>query len=65
MKTKSEMRKQLEAGMAVYLSIGKQITKLPTYGKKRQPAKPKEEDTIEIEVSDLPIALQVKYFSEG
>jgi hypothetical protein len=62
MNKKNDLRKQLEAGVAVFLSEGKQITKLPTYGKKKQP-KPKEE-TVEIEVDYLPKALQTKYFGE-
>ena len=60
MSKKIDLRKQLEAGMAIFLSEGKQVTKFPTYGKKREP-KPKEE-TVEIEVEFLPAALQKKYF---
>jgi len=59
---KVDLRKQLEAGVAVFLSEGKLITKLPMYGKKRF-AKPKEE-TVEIEVDYLPAALQKKYFGD-
>lgn len=59
--SKKDVRKQLEAGLALYLSSGKQITKLPTYGSKRRPAKPVEE-TVEIQVECLPQALQKKYF---
>jgi len=45
------------------LSEGKLITKVPMQGKKRF-AKPKEEETVEIEVDYLPAALQKKYFGE-
>ena len=62
MSKKIDLRKQLEAGVAVFLSEGKLITKLSTYGKKRQP-QPKEK-MVEIEVEYLPIALQKKYFVE-
>lgn len=63
MKTKADLRKQLEAGVAVFLSEGKQINKLPTYGGKKKPKQPKEE-MVEIEVEYLPVALQKKYFAE-
>ena len=62
MSKKNEMRKQLEAGMTLFLSEGKVITKLPTYGKKRAP-KPKEE-TVEIDTDFLPVALRNKYFKD-
>ena len=62
MKSKSEMRKQLQAGMAMFLSQGKEVTKLKTYGTKRTPAK---EKVVEIEVNFLPQALQQKFFSES
>ena len=62
MKSKADLRKQLEAGMAVFLSEGKQISKLPAHGKK-QPKQPKEE-VVEIEVQYLPAVLQKKYFAE-
>lgn len=63
MNSKFQLRKQLEAGMAVFLSDGKQIKKLPTYGKKRKP-KIEEEQSVEIEVAHLPTALQKKFFGE-
>jgi len=63
MSNKADLRKQLEAGVAVFLSEGKLITKVPMQGKKRF-AKPKEEETVEIEVDYLPAALQKKYFGE-
>lgn len=65
MSKKNDLRKQLEAGIAVFLSEGKLITKVPTQGKKRF-AKPKEEtvETVEIEVDYLPAALQKKYFGD-
>lgn len=59
--SKKDARKQLEAGLALFLSSGKQITKLPTYGGKRRSAKPKEE-SVEIDVEQLPVSLQKKFF---
>lgn len=63
MKSKIDIRKQLEAGLSLFLSQGKQITKMPTNGTKRKIAKPKEQ-VVEIEVEYLPKALQQKYFAE-
>jgi hypothetical protein len=63
MKSKQDIRKQLEAGVAVFLSEGKHISKLPTYGGKKKPKQLKEE-MVEIEVEYLPVALQKKYFAE-
>ena len=63
MKTRDQIRKDLEAGMAVFLSQGKTITKIDAVkpnAKKRQP----KEKTVEIEVDMLPKALQAKYFAE-
>lgn len=62
MKSKIELRKQLEAGMAVFLSQGNVITKVPIKSAKK-PKQPKEE-VVEIEVGYLPKALQQKYFAE-
>lgn len=62
MKTKADLRKQLEAGVAVFLSEGRVINKIPAHGKKK-PKQPKEE-VVEIEVDFLPLALQKKYFAE-
>lgn len=61
MKSKADLRKQLEVGIAIFLSEGQCVNKLPTYGKKRA-LKPKEK-TVEIEVEYLPRALQNKYFA--
>lgn len=61
MKSKQDIRKQLEAGLSVFLSEGKSVTKLPTYGKKRGPPK---EKIVEIQVEYLPEALQKKFFAE-
>lgn len=58
-----DIRKQLEAGMAVFLSEGKTVTKVPPKGEKK-PRQPKEK-IVEIEVDYLPMALQKKYFSES
>ena len=58
---KQNVREQLEAGMAVFLSQGKVITKMPTYGGKR---KPKQEEIVEIEVNELPEYLRMKFFKE-
>ncbi len=62
MKSKIELRKQLEAGMAVFLSQGNVITKAPMKSEKK-PKQPKEQ-VVEIEVDFLPKALQQKYFAE-
>lgn len=61
--SKQSMRAQLEAGMSVFLSQGKEITKLdaaPKRGEKKA-YQPKEK-VVEIEVEFLPQALQTKYF---
>lgn len=64
MKSKQDIRKQLEAGVAVFLSNGGQITKAETQKQKgKRSAKPKE-NVVEIEVDFLPKSLQVKYFAE-
>lgn len=63
MSQKASVRKQLEADVAVFLSEGKQITKLPMHGKKRK-YKVKEEETVEIEVEHLPLELQKKHFGD-
>lgn len=63
MSNKNDLRKKLEADVALFLAQGKQITKIPTQGKQRF-AKPKEEEIVEIEVEYLPLALQKKYFGE-
>jgi hypothetical protein len=60
MKSKVDIRKQLEEGLAVFLGQGKQITKCEP---KKKQNKPKEE-IVEIEVDFLPKALQQKYFKE-
>lgn len=60
---KETQRQQLNTDIAMFLSKGNVVTKIPTKGKKRF-AKPKEEETVEIEVENLPIALQKKYFGE-
>lgn len=62
MNSKIKLRKQLEAGMAVFLSQGNVITKAPMKGTKK-PKQPKEE-IVEIEVDHLPKALQQKYFAQ-
>lgn len=61
--SKQDIRKQLEAGMAVFLSEGKQITKLDAVKPGKRSPKPKEK-VVEIEVEHLPKALQNKYFAE-
>ena len=62
MKSKMDLRKQLEAGMAVFLSQGNVITKAPMKGAKKP--KQHKEQVIEIEVDYLPKALKQKYFAE-
>ena len=64
MSIKSDIRKQLEAGMAVFLGEGKTITKLPAEKKRgKRPSQPKEE-VVEIEIDFLPKALREKHFGE-
>jgi hypothetical protein len=64
MKSKQDIRKQLEADMAVFLSSGGKITKVdvqkPRVSRSGQP----KEKVVEIVVDDLPVALQKKYFNE-
>lgn len=62
-KTREQIRKELQAGMAIFLSEGKTITRLePKKAKnKRQP----KEEVVEIEVDFLPTILKQKYFSES
>ena len=63
MKSKQDIRKQLEAGVAVFLSNGGQITKVEAHKQKSKRSEPKEK-VVEIEVDFLPKALQTKYFAE-
>lgn len=64
MKSKQDIRKQLEAGIAIFLGNGGQITKANTQKQKsKRSAEPKEK-VVEIEVDFLPKALQAKYFAE-
>ena len=63
MSPKQNIRKQLEADMAVFLSSGKEITKLKAEKKPGKRSPPKEK-MVEIEVEHLPKALQDKYFGE-
>lgn len=61
---KFDMRAQLEAGMAVFLSEGKTITRVNA---KKQKGKRKIEpkvEMVEIEVEFLPEALRSKHFGE-
>lgn len=61
--TKEQIRKQLAAGVAVFLSSGKQITKVDSVKPRQKRTEPKEK-IVEIEVDFLPKALQQKYFAE-
>lgn len=58
--SKQHIREKLEAGMAVFLSQGKTITKVS----KAKTTKEPKEKIVEIEVDFLPKALQAKYFAE-
>lgn len=62
-KTKSDIRKELEAGMMVFLSQGNQITKVEPKRARGTKAEPKE-IIVEIEVDFLPKALRDKHFGE-
>lgn len=64
MKTREQIRKDLEAGMAVFLSQGKTITKIDAIKPKQKRSRQPKEKTVEIEVDMLPKALQEKYFAE-
>lgn len=56
MKSKADIRKQIEQGMLTFTSNGGQITKVEK--KARQP----KEKIVEIQVEHLPQSLQTKYF---
>jgi hypothetical protein len=64
MQSKQDIRKQLEAGMAVFLSQGKQITKVKAQKERKRRSSEPKETVVEIEVDMLPKALQDKYFAE-
>lgn len=64
MKSKQDIRKQLEAGMAVFLSEGKLITKIEAQKPRGKRTSQPKEKLVEIEVDYLPMALQKKYFAE-
>lgn len=64
MNKKQEIRKQLDAGMAIFLSQGKMITKGLTHKPRGQRSSQPKEQMIEIQVDVLPMALQQKYFKE-
>lgn len=63
MKSKSDIRKQLEADMLVFLAQGKQIQKVKPAGSRKKNSTPKEK-TVEIEIDFLPQALREKHFAE-
>lgn len=63
MKTRQQIRKELEAGMSMFLSLGNQVTKLEPQKPKGKRAPPKEK-FVEIQVDVLPMALQLKHFGE-
>ncbi len=68
--TKTEMRKMLNSGMAVYLGSGGHITKCPPADSRKRANYKKEvieqeEEIVEIEVDHLPAALRKKYFDEA
>ena len=64
MKTREQIRKDLEAGIAVFLSQGKTITKVEAMKPKQKRSREPKEKMVEIEVEMLPKALQAKYFAE-
>lgn len=61
---KQNIREQLQAGMAVFLSSGKQITKIDAQKPRGKRTSQPKEQVVEIEVDFLPKALQDKYFAE-
>ena len=62
--SKNDIRKQLEAGVAVFLGQGKEITRFDAVKPKAKRNKEPKEKVVEIEVDYLPKALQTKYFGE-
>lgn len=64
MNPKQNIRKQLEADMAVFLSSGGQITKAAAQKKPGKRSKEPKEQTVEIEIDHLPEALRKKHFGE-
>ena len=64
MSKKNDMRKQLEAGMSIFLSQGKEITRFDAQKPKAKYHKQPKEKVVEIEVEFLPKSLQAKYFGE-
>lgn len=64
MKSKQDIRKQLEAGVAVFLSQGGEIKKAAAQKPKGKRSSQPKEQVVEIEVEFLPKALQTKYFGE-
>lgn len=55
------MRARLEAGLAIFLSEGKTITKAKSRKRQEKPSEPK---IVEIEIEFLPVALRNKHFAE-
>ena len=64
MKSKQDLRKQLEAGVAIFLSSGGEIKKSAAQKQRSQKQYQPKEKVVEIEVDFLPKALQTKYFAE-
>lgn len=64
MKSKQDVRKQLEAGLSVFFGNGGSITKVPPQKPRGQRSSQPKEKIVEIEVDYLPKALQNKYFAE-
>lgn len=61
---KQDIRKQLETGIAVFLSQGGEIKKVAFQKPKEKRSYQPKEQVIEIEIDFLPRALQAKYFKE-
>ena len=64
MKSKQDVRKQLEAGLSVFFGNGGSVTKVPSQKPRNQRSSQPKEKIVEIEVDYLPKALQNKYFAE-
>lgn len=64
MKSKQDLRKQLEAGVVMFLNNGGEIKKAPAQKPKGKRSSQPKERVVEIEVEFLPKALQTKYFGE-
>jgi hypothetical protein len=64
MKSKIDVRKQLEAGLALYFTQGKVITKVNAQQHRSRRTVDRKIEVVEIEVNLLPKSLQDKFFDK-